>query len=87
MPYYTLTLTHTSWGSPGHNPNPVAVRRARAITVARRNNVTINSITDNPDGTITWVIQGEDKDICDMLSIWARHRNVTVSGGPDCSEI
>jgi len=86
MPQYTLTLTHTTWGSSGGNPNPVATRRARALAVARRNLVTvIGNPSDNSDGTMTWVVQGLDEDICDMLAAWAWHGNVTVSGGPACT--
>jgi hypothetical protein len=90
---YTLTLTHTTWGStaPGHNPKSVAVRRARAIKVAKRNDVTgwdgtpikdngVDIVSTN-NGAI-WKVKGEDDDICDMLAIWKRHNNVTVTGGP-----
>jgi|SRR5215471_6091912 len=90
MPQYTLTLTHTEWGTPGpgptHNPHPVADRRARALAVARRNNVTpVVPPKDKLDGTIEWVVDGLDEDICDMIAAWLWHGNVTVSGGPLCT--
>ena len=88
MPQYTLILTHTPWGN--GNPNPMANRRKRAIKVANRNGISgwsgtpvkDSDITDNKDGTITWKVQGDSNDVLDMLAIWARHRNVTVTGGP-----
>jgi hypothetical protein len=93
MAQYTLTLKHTVFGTPtippglpGHNPIPVAQRRARAQAVARRNQVMPMSITDNADGTITWVVDGLPEDVCDMIAAWLWHGNVTVvSGGPDCT--
>jgi hypothetical protein len=92
MPQYTLTLTRTTWGTPGpgpgHNPTPVEKRHARALVVAKRCNLKgwggtriEDGITRMADHSI-WKVEGEDNDVCDLLAIWSRHRNMTYTADP-----
>jgi hypothetical protein len=94
MPQYTLTLTLTN---PPANQN----RRGLAIAAAHRNHVDgwngnhlhlpgPPDIIDNPDGTVTWYVEGTQADVCQMIYDWT-HRppppyhtwvHVTQSGGP-----
>jgi hypothetical protein len=94
MPQYTLTLTLT-------NPPADPHRRGLAIAAAHRHGVDgwngnhlhppgPPDIIDNPDGTVTWMVEGTPDNVCLMINDWTHPPNhpnqsnvrVTQSGGP-----
>ncbi len=76
---YTLTLTHTTYGASAANPDTVATRQARAARVARGLNVQVINPPTSTTSPFTWVVYGDPDDICDMLAIWLRWNNVTLT--------
>jgi hypothetical protein len=95
MPQYTLTLTQTAYGRlpdpgsplpPPHNADSLVQRQKRALRVARGLGVSATLVGPGTTAnTFLWDVQGADADICDMIAVWTRWNNVTVSGGPNCT--
>jgi|GraSoi_2013_40cm_1033754.scaffolds.fasta_scaffold08517_2 hypothetical protein len=88
MPMYRLVLTWTPYGADPHNPHSVSERRDAAVLVAQNNNVTGPNgqpikphITPGPHGA-TWIVEGADTDVDNMIDIWKGFKNVTVEKHP-----
>jgi len=88
MPKYRLDLTLTQAGRDNNNPEPVSVRRAAAVAAAERWHVTgpggdviTNHITEGPNGR-TWIVEGSDSNVDNMIEEWEINGNVTVSKSP-----
>jgi hypothetical protein len=84
MPRCRLRLTWTTKGADPHHPHSVQFRRDKAVDVAGQNHVTgpngnpiRNHINSEADGA-TWIVEGQDTDINNMIATWVGHGNVTV---------